>query len=144
MTDSRDQCLGYISQGILLSMFHALFGTVMSLDQFFSFSAVDAAAPTGWVIIMSTLLNAVVSAGVLCLVVERAKKCLDFTFTSHFVHLSACTMYEGFPSNWEWWMLNFASLVVMAVVGEYLCMRRELREIRISDFLSLRNPSSTN
>mmetsp|Transcript_4649 Transcript_4649/g.8235 ORF Transcript_4649/g.8235 Transcript_4649/m.8235 type:complete len:122 (-) Transcript_4649:1347-1712(-) len=112
MTDSRDQCLGYISQGILLSMFHALFGTVMSLDQvsgldglerngvnvvgvqFFSFSAVDAAAPTGWVIIMSTLLNAVVSAGVLCLVVERAKKCLDFTFTSHFVHLSACTMYE--------------------------------------------------
>ena len=34
--------------------------------------------------------------------------------------------------------MNTASLVIMAVVGEYLCMRRELREIRISDFLSSR------
>jgi hypothetical protein len=83
------------------------------------------------------------SAGYLTLIVERAKKCLDFAFTSHFIHLVACTAFEAFPGNWEWWILQLASLIIMAVVGEYLCMRRELREIRLSDFLSTRTASST-
>lgn len=110
--------------------------------QFFSYSAMNASSPSGWVIILSTLFNSIVSAAVLCFVVERAKKCLDFAFTNHFIHLIACTMYEGFPSTWEWWITNSISLTVMAVIGEYLCMRRELREIRISDFLSMRSTGS--
>jgi hypothetical protein len=30
----------------------------------------------------------------LCVVVERAKKCLDFTVTLFFFHLLACAFYE--------------------------------------------------
>jgi len=76
------------------------------------------------------------SAGFLSLIVERAKKCLDFAFTNHFLHLMACSAYEvrfvspcfwndvstnvkmqSVPSNWEWWALNAASLIILAVVG---------------------------
>lgn len=63
----------------------------------------------------------------LCFIVERAKKCLDFAATVHVLHLLACTAYDGWPSSWEWWGVNLASLVVMALSGEYLCMRREMQ-----------------
>ena len=34
--------------------------------------------------------------------VERAKKCLDFSFTAYFIHFVACTLYAGFPKQWQW------------------------------------------
>mmetsp|Transcript_4969 Transcript_4969/g.5752 ORF Transcript_4969/g.5752 Transcript_4969/m.5752 type:complete len:159 (+) Transcript_4969:347-823(+) len=136
------QSVSYIGFGLLLGFFHELFGSELNLDQFFSFSVVDAGTSNGWVVIVCTLFNSLLCAGVLCLVVERAKKCLDFAFTTHLIHLSFSSIYDGFPSTWEWWLLNLASLVIMAVLGEYLCMRRELREIRISDFLSLRSSNN--
>lgn len=68
-------------------------------------------------------------AGFLCVVVERAKKCLDFTATLYFLHFLFCLAFRGFPSSLEWWVLNFMGLVLMAVLGEWLCLRRELREI---------------
>ncbi len=103
-------------------------------------------APLVLVLVLTNLPRSLArsrSALYLMLIVERAKKCLDFAFTSHFIHLVACTAFEAFPGNWEWWILQLASLIIMAVVGEYLCMRRELREIRLSDFLTARTASST-
>lgn len=65
----------------------------------------------------------------LCVIVERAKKCLDFTATTHLIHLCCTVMYDGFPGSWEWWVVNFVSVVVMALLGEFLCMRRELQAL---------------
>jgi hypothetical protein len=41
------------------------------------------------------------SALLLCLVVEKSKKCLDFSATLFFLHLLACSVYEveGFSSH---------------------------------------------
>jgi hypothetical protein len=50
-------------------------------------------------------------------VVERAKKCLDFTATLYIVHLFICIVHSGMPSNVEWWVLHFTGLVTMAVIG---------------------------
>lgn len=69
------------------------------------------------------------SALILCVIVERAKKCLDFAATFHLMHLLLCWQHGGFPSSWEWWALNGGSLVGMALLGEYLCMKRELQDI---------------
>ena len=66
----------------------------------------------------------------LCVVVERAKKCLDFTATTHLIHLCCTVMYDGFPGSWEWWVVNCVSVVVMALLGEFLCMRREMQVCR--------------
>jgi hypothetical protein len=62
-------------------------------------------------------------------VVERAKKCLDFTATFHLMHLFFCWQHGGFPSSWEWWTANGVALVGTALLGEYLCMQRELQDI---------------
>jgi len=72
----------------------------------------------------------------LCLVVERAKKCLDFAATAHLLHLCCCYLYGGVPSSWEWWAVNVMSLVLMALLGEFLCMRRELADIPLFSALS--------
>jgi len=66
---------------------------------------------------------------VLMQVVGRAKKCLDFTATAYILHFLVVLAYDGFPTIWEWWVINVISLIATVVVGEILCMRRELREI---------------
>ena len=43
------------------------------------------------------------------------------------VHLCLCVWYGGFPIAWEWWAVNAMSLVLMALLGEFLCMRREMQ-----------------
>ena len=63
------------------------------------------------------------------IVVERAKKCLDFAATFHILHLCGCYLYAGFPGTWEWWIVNAVAMVAMSLLGEYLCMRREMQEI---------------
>lgn len=52
------------------------------------------------------------------MIVERAKKCLDFTSTLYIIHLGICSFYDGIPQNWEWWILQMASLALMVVLGE--------------------------
>ena len=52
------------------------------------------------------------------MIVERAKKCLDFTSTLYIIHVVICSFYDGIPQNWEWWILQIAALALMVVLGE--------------------------
>lgn len=74
-------------------------------------------------------LSALVGAAALALVVERAKKCLDFAATLHLLHVVACSLYAGLPRRFEWWAVLGGSLAIMALGGEWLCIRKELRDI---------------
>ena len=74
--------------------------------------------------------------------IERAKKCLDFSATVYIIHLFICIIYGGWPSSITWWVLNGTGVAVMALLGEYLCIRRELREIPITRFRSSKKFSS--
>jgi len=65
----------------------------------------------------------------LAVIVEKSKKCLDFSVTLFTLHLLLCTLYDGFPSSWDWWILNILGLIIMVLLGEYFCSRLELREI---------------
>ncbi|KAL8551742.1 hypothetical protein ACS0TY_000710 [Phlomoides rotata] len=58
--------------------------------------------------------------------VERAKKCLEFCETIYIIHLFICLFYEGWPSAMAWWVVNISGFAVMALLGEYFGMRREL------------------
>jgi hypothetical protein len=73
--------------------------------------------------------------------IERAKKCLDFSATVYIVHLFICIIYGGWPTSLTWWVVNGTGIAVMALLGEYLCIRRELREIPIT---TTRHRSSKN
>ncbi|KAF2301303.1 hypothetical protein GH714_022502 [Hevea brasiliensis] len=76
-------------------------------------------------------------AGYMLYLIERAKKCLDFSATLYVIHLFICIIYGGWPSSMTWWIVNGTGLAVMALLGEYLCIRRELREIPITRYRSI-------
>ena len=87
---------------------------------------------------------------------ERAKKCLDFAATIYILHLGMVTLLSSFPKTLAWcarmntccsyrlqsarmvvilaccacrWGINGCGLVVTAVLGEWLCVQRELQDI---------------
>jgi hypothetical protein len=69
-------------------------------------------------------LNGLAVGLILSMVVERAKKCLDFAVTLFFLHFLMCWYYAGVPTLLLWWGVNVASTVLSAVSGEWLCTRR--------------------
>ncbi|PIN04456.1 Integral membrane protein involved in transport between the late Golgi and endosome [Handroanthus impetiginosus] len=118
------QCLYYLNLGLLLSFLVGPQVSKMSLVYFFDFATVTASTVTGSI------------AGFLVYLVERAKKCLDFSATLYIIHLLFCFFYGGWPSSITWWVVNITGLAVMSLLGEYLCMRHELREIPITRYRS--------
>ena len=54
---------------------------------------------------------------------------LDFTCSMHLFHLIGCMCYKSFPSTVSWWLIQIVCITLMVVLGEYLCMRTEMREI---------------
>jgi len=123
------QCFHYLSMGTLWGLCHMIFDTPVSLDHFFTPKYVNFVTSSGWIEVMSTIGAAVVGAYLLSVVVERSKKCVDFTFTLFFIHTVACMFYQQFPLVWEWWLTQVFASVLMASLGEYLCSRNELQDI---------------
>lgn len=65
--------------------------------------------------------------------IRRGKQCLDFTVTVHFFHMIGCWVYNShLPTSLSWWLVNVACVALMAVIGEYLCMRSELQAIPVN------------
>uniref|UniRef100_A0A7S1U163 Protein SYS1 homolog n=1 Tax=Phaeomonas parva TaxID=124430 RepID=A0A7S1U163_9STRA len=125
------QCLYYAVLGLLLGMLRSLWGLDLSLDALFHARLINVGTAEGWIQIMSLLACAPVGSLLLCIVVERAKKCLDFTATLHLLHLLFCTYHSGFPLHWDYWAATGTSFVAMVLLGEFLCSRRELQDIPV-------------
>eukprot|EP00897_Mesotaenium_endlicherianum_P010342 jgi/Mesen1/9336/ME000061S08784 len=133
------QCLYYLSLGSFLWLFVGTHEPRFTLQFFFDYTTITARTFAGWCTMFAFLANSLAGAGSLLLLVERTKKCLDFTVTVYFIHLFFCIVYKGVPSTLLWWVLNGVCLVVMTVLGEWLCMRREQREIPIGGNTSRSN-----
>nr|XP_016465198.1 PREDICTED: protein SYS1 homolog isoform X2 [Nicotiana tabacum] len=131
------QSLYYLTLGIFLAILVGTRVSRMSLVYFFDYAAVTASTVTGWCVIASFLLSSLAGVGILFYLIERAKKCLDFSATLYIVHLFICIVYGGWPSSITWWIVNVTGLAVMALLGEYLCINRELREIPITRYRSM-------
>ncbi|XP_042480058.1 protein SYS1 homolog [Macadamia integrifolia] len=130
------QCLYYITLGLFMSILVGTRVSRMSLIYFFDYSTLTTSTVTGWCVIASFLLTALPGAFYVFHLVERAKKCLDFSATLYIVHVFICIIYGGWPSSITWWVVNGTGLAVMALLGEWLCIRRELREIPITRYRS--------
>ncbi|XP_048140691.1 protein SYS1 homolog isoform X2 [Rhodamnia argentea] len=130
------QCLYYLTLGLFLSLLVGTRVSRMSLVYFFDFAAVSTSTVTGWSVIACFVLTAVAGAGYMLYLIERAKKCPDFSATLFIIHLLICIIYGGWPSSITWWVVNGTGLAVMALLGEYLCIKRELREIPIARCLT--------
>lgn len=92
---------------------------------------------TAWLLppallLLSPSLPSPCSSFFLLLVVERTKKCLDFTATLHLLHLFLSLVYGGPPVTATWWITVGSGMAGMTVLGEWLCMRREQRDIPLT------------
>ncbi|CAK7356654.1 unnamed protein product [Dovyalis caffra] len=126
------QCLYYLTLGFFLSFLVGTRVSRLTLVYFFDFATITTSTVTGWCVIASLLLTSIAGAGYMLYLIERAKKCLDFSATLYIIHLFICIIYGGWPSSITWWAVNGTGLAVMALLGEYLCIRRELLEIPIT------------
>ncbi|KAM7254532.1 hypothetical protein ACFE04_003912 [Oxalis oulophora] len=133
------QCLYYLTLGLFVSILVGTRVSRMSLVYFFDYATVTVSTITGWCVILSFLLTAFAGSVYMLYLVERAKKCLDFSATLYIIHIFKCIIYGGWPASITWWVVNGTGIAVMALLGEYLCIRRELREIPITRYRASKN-----
>ncbi|KAM0932644.1 hypothetical protein DsansV1_C42g0238491 [Dioscorea sansibarensis] len=126
------QCLYYLTLGFLMSILVGLRVSRLSLVYLFDFSILTASSATGWCAIAAFLLSSLAGSVYLFYLNERAKKCLDFSATLYIIHLFICIVYGGWPASITWWVVNGTGLALMSLLGEWLCIRREMREIPMS------------
>lgn len=79
------QCLFYLSYGLLILVFIGPYET-LSVDFIFNWRYMELNSWTGIAVAGTYFLNAILGSIFLLLVVERSKKCLDFTVTQYFLH----------------------------------------------------------
>lgn len=130
------QCSFYLSLGVFMVLFLGLRVPRLSLVYFFDYATLTTSTLTGWCVIASFLFTSLAVAVYMIFVVERARKCLDFSATLYIIHLYLCILNGGWPSSMAWWAVNGTGLAVMALLAEYLCIKREQREIPMDRFHS--------
>mmetsp|Transcript_4809 Transcript_4809/g.6484 ORF Transcript_4809/g.6484 Transcript_4809/m.6484 type:complete len:214 (-) Transcript_4809:615-1256(-) len=124
------QCFHYVFFGLVIQINHVFFGTSITLDRVFSTKYLNVWSAVGWIDNAAVLSTFVIQALLLALIVERARKCLDFSVTLFFIHFWICTIYNwGVPATWDWWIIHILGTIIMILLGEYLCSRIELAEI---------------
>jgi len=128
------QCLYYILLGLFLFVLDMFIGHTLTLDQIFGYNSLNFHSSRGWAVILSCFATGISSGTGLLFIVERSKKCLDHTTTAFIFHLIATSLYGGFPTTWTWWIIQFFCFIIMVVLGEYLCMRKELQDIPLKGF----------
>ena len=120
----------YASLALCVISFDYFTEQPLVMDQFFNHKIISTASMLGLTTIVAFAANSVAGAIALSFVVGRARKCLDFTCTVFVIHWITCLLYSGeFPNTSAFWCLNITSLVFMVVLGEYLCMKNEMRDI---------------
>jgi len=127
------QCSFYIIVGLWLTLFSVVFGIQPSLDSLLSAKQLCAHFTEGWASIFAFICVFPPCAFAMVLIVRRAKKCLDFASTVYIFHFFFCWAFDGIPTNWEWWLVNSSSLIGLVVLAEFLCLRREMRDIPRSE-----------
>ena len=127
------QTLHYIWLGCAFLLVDSVMGIPITLDQFFT-SNVFASGLTNdfaWATVAASLVAVAGNICFLYVVVERAKKCLDFTVTLYGFHVIFCWFYGGMPTHWQWWTTTIIVALLTVLIGEYICAQREMREITI-------------
>lgn len=123
------QCFHYVILGFLFQVNYVVFGTSITLDRVFSDKYLHIWTLVGWADTSAVLLAALAGSVLLAIIVEKSKKCLDFSVTLFMIHFILCTFYNGLPSTWDWYIVHIFATIMMVLLGEYLCAKRELDEI---------------
>nr|CAG4646632.1 EOG090X0FH3 [Macrothrix elegans] len=132
------QCIMYISLGLwVVLLLHLLAGHPISVDYVFRYQ-INVKDVSGRLVITCFLLNSLVGAASLWAIVQRTKLCLDFSATAHLLHFIVSYFYNAaWPSSASWWVLQFSCITITCVLGEFLCLRSEMKSIPLSTRVDL-------
>mmetsp|Transcript_2835 Transcript_2835/g.10309 ORF Transcript_2835/g.10309 Transcript_2835/m.10309 type:complete len:127 (+) Transcript_2835:179-559(+) len=97
------QCLFYLSYGLLILVLIGPYET-LTVDFIFNWRYMELQSYAGVAVAGCYFINALVGSAFLLLVVERSKKCLDFTVTQYFLHGMMVLSHSGVPSSVIWWL----------------------------------------
>uniref|UniRef100_A0A7S2N3N9 Protein SYS1 homolog n=1 Tax=Helicotheca tamesis TaxID=374047 RepID=A0A7S2N3N9_9STRA len=123
------QCFYYAILGFIFQINHVIFATSITMDRIFTSKYLDVWSATGWIDNSAVLTSSVAGAFLLAIIVEKSKKCLDFSVTLFFLHILISAMYGGLPKTWDWWIVHLMGMMIMILLGEYLCSRVEMMDI---------------
>mmetsp|Transcript_13015 Transcript_13015/g.37118 ORF Transcript_13015/g.37118 Transcript_13015/m.37118 type:complete len:244 (-) Transcript_13015:696-1427(-) len=123
------QSFHYLTLGFCIQCNHVVYGSSITIDRIFTSQYFDIWTGEGWVDNAAVLISALVGSVLLAAIVEKSKKCLDFSVTLFFIHFIACCLYGGAPNTYSWWIVHIMATILMTLLGEYLCSIREMNEI---------------
>mmetsp|Transcript_21243 Transcript_21243/g.31555 ORF Transcript_21243/g.31555 Transcript_21243/m.31555 type:complete len:176 (-) Transcript_21243:1015-1542(-) len=123
------QCFHYLFLGIFIQINCFLFNSDATIDRIFTDTYLNVWTLKGAFENCGFVLGFFFNALLLAIIVEKSKKCLDFSVTLFFIHLVSCTLYGGIPKSFDWWILHVMGTVIMVLFGEYLCSLKELSDI---------------
>lgn len=126
------QCIFYLAYGAILWLLCAvILSEDVTLELMLRPSTLGSSHLLGIFVCLANTLASLVAACFLPLVVGRAKKVLDFCASLFIWHWWITWGVFGFPSVLSWWILAVLNCVCMTLVGEYLCLKEDMREIPI-------------
>ena len=125
------QSVFYLTFIGMTSFLSVLFGLGIRLVSFFDFSFYSFSDSSRTALVVTLWFSLAVVAFMLPRIIERTRKCLDFVITLVFIHLFSTWLVSGFPSLVSWWIVWILGAAGCTLLGEWLCMREEQREIRL-------------
>jgi hypothetical protein len=104
--------------------------TYMSLDRIFTDQYIHLYHLSSYPDIITVFVAAIGTAYVFVVIVEKSKQCLDFAITLFICHLLLVWMYnQKFPKRMEWYIVHVIATIMMILLAEHLCAKRELDDI---------------
>ena len=127
------QATYYLVLGVCLYVAENIMNREVAMDLLFDTEMLGLHTVLGVVTTACHFIPSITGALSLSVVVGRSKQCLDYTLTLYLFHFLLCVINFSFPHNAVWWMLLLVNISTMTLIAEYLCMKRELREIAIQN-----------
>ena len=82
---------------------------------------------------MAHVLNIIPYITAQAFIIEKAKKCLDYTITTFFIHTMIIWRYTGhFPWTFNYYFMHGIIITITVLCAEFVLMRIESAEIKLS------------
>lgn len=121
----------YLTNIFFTILFNSIFKTKLHINQIISDEALDLSSKYGYSFLCSSFFTNMVMVVLFVVVVEKAKKILDYVLTNFFIHLVLCTVNSGFPFRFLWWTFNGLIITIVTLLSEYITLKIEQKEIKL-------------
>ena len=109
----------YTTLGILMSILFQLSSTSPTLSHLINPRHLNLSNLENTLVVMAMAINSLCVAVFLWVIVQRAKLCLDFTCTLHFLHALIGWSYCGTLLTFSSFIIQIVCISISAIVGEY-------------------------